>query len=124
MIFLNARNTSVAIASLAMLGACATDGQYNTTAKDAAIAGAVGAAAGAVIAGEGNRAKGAVIGGAIGAAAGAAYGCSRDNICPWSDRNPNQSQLYYDSVAQRRYFIDKKTGDTFWESGEFRAPAR
>jgi hypothetical protein len=104
--------------------ACASNGapgQYGTTTQDAAIGAAVGAAAGAVLAGEGNRTGGAVIGGVLGGAAGAAYGCSRDHVCPWSDKNPNQSQLYYDNQAHRRYFVDNQTGDTYWESGEFRS---
>jgi hypothetical protein len=62
-----------------------------------------------------------VIGGVLGGATGAVYGCSRDRVCPWSDNNPNQSQLYYDSRANRRYFVDSQTGDTYWESGEFRS---
>lgn len=107
-----------------LITACASNGapgQYGTTAQDAAIGAAVGASAGAVIAGKGSRTQGAVIGGVLGGAAGAAYGCTRDRVCPWSDKNAGQSQLYYDTQANRRYYIDTRTGDTYWESGQFRS---
>lgn len=108
--------------SALMLSACATDGRYRGTTRDAAIGGAVGAAGGAIIAGDGNRTEGAIVGGALGAAAGALYGCSRDRVCPWDDRNPNHSRLYTDSRTGERYFIDTTTGDTYWEDGRFRSP--
>ncbi len=112
-----------AIAATAlMIGACESNGQYRGTARDAAIGGAVGAAGGAIIAGDGNRTQGAVIGGALGAAAGALYGCNRDRVCPWDSRNPNHSQLYTDNRTGQRYFVDTTTGDTYWEDGRFRSP--
>jgi len=110
--------------SALLLTACASNGapgKYDTTTQDAAIGAAVGAAAGAVLAGDGSRTQGAVVGGVLGGVAGAAYGCSRDRVCPWSDNNPTQSQLYYDNRANRRYYVDTQTGDTYWESGEFRS---
>jgi hypothetical protein len=112
------------IATTLFMTACASNGasgKYNETTQDAAIGAAVGAAAGAVLAGDGNRTQGAVIGGVLGGATGAVYGCSRDRVCPWSSNNSYQSQLYYDSRADRRYFVDSQTGDTYWESGEFRS---
>ncbi len=113
-----------AIAAAALvLAACESTGQYQGTTRDAAIGGAVGAAGGAVIAGEGSRTRGAVIGGALGAAAGALYGCTRDNVCPWSRDNPNHSQLYTDSRTGRKYFVDNSTGESFWENGEYRGRA-
>lgn len=111
----------IALAGLA-LAACESNGQYQGTARDAAVGGAVGAAAGAVLAGDGSRTQGAVIGGALGAAAGGVYGCSRDRVCPWNRDNPNQSQLYTDPQTGQRYFIDTATGDTYWENGQFRSP--
>lgn len=114
---------ALAVTALFITG-CASNGapnQYGTTTQDAVIGAAVGAAAGAVIAGEGDRTQGAVIGGVLGGAAGAAYGCTRDRVCPWSAKNSSQSQLYYDSRANRRYYIDARTGDTYWESGQFRS---
>ncbi len=111
------------IAAAAMaLAACESTGQYQGTARDAAVGGAIGAAGGAILAGDGNRTQGAVIGGALGAAAGGVYGCSRDRVCPWSNDNPNQSQLYTDNRTGQRYFVDTATGDTYWENGQFRAP--
>lgn len=111
----------IAFATMALAG-CETNGQYQGTTRDAAIGGAVGAAGGAVLGGDGNRTEGALIGGALGAAAGALYGCSRDRVCPWSDDNPNHSQLYTDNRTGQRYFVDTATGDTYWENGQFRAP--
>lgn len=111
----------VLAAASMVLGACESTGQYGGTARDAAIGGAVGAAGGAIISGEGDRTRGAVIGGALGAAAGALYGCTRDKVCPWSSDNPNHSQLYTDASNGRKYFVDSSTGDTFWENGEFRS---
>ncbi len=110
-------------AAAVVLAACATDGQYGGTARDAAIGGAIGAAGGAVIAGEGDRTRGAIIGGAIGAAAGALYGCTRDKVCPWSRDNPNHSPLYTDAKTGRKYFVDKSTGESFWEDGSYRGVA-
>lgn len=101
--------------------ACASNGQYTGTSRDAAIGGAVGAVAGAVIGGEGARTEGAVIGGAIGAAAGGAYGCTRDKVCPWNNKSEHHSALNYDSQAKRNYYVYGPTGDTYWQSGEFRS---
>lgn len=117
------RNAIMSLAAIGALtiGACQTTGGMNDTTRNAAIGGAIGAAAGAVIAGEGDRTEGALIGGAIGAAAGAAYGCSKNQTCPWSAKNPNQTGLMYDSKAQRNFFVDKTTGYTYWESGELRS---
>lgn len=114
----------IVAATALLLGACAStgsNGKYNKTAQDGAVGAAVGAVAGAVLAGDSNRAEGAILGGVLGGAAGAAYGCSRDKVCPWSSNNSHQSQLYYDSSARRNYYIDTASGDTYWESGEFRS---
>lgn len=51
---------------------------WSKKAKGAAIGGGSGAAAGAIIAGKGDRAKGAVIGGAAGAVGGALIGRKKD----------------------------------------------
>lgn len=113
----------VPVAALVALGltGCATNGQYQTTTQDAAIGGAVGAVAGAVLGGDGSRTEGALIGGALGAAAGALYGCTRDQVCPWSDKNTNQSGLIYDRQARRSYYVYRPTGDTYWQDGQFRS---
>lgn len=51
---------------------------WSKKAKGAAIGGGSGAAAGAIIAGKGDRGKGAVIGGAAGAVGGALIGRKKD----------------------------------------------
>lgn len=51
---------------------------WSRKAKGAAIGGGSGAAAGAIIAGKGDRGKGAIIGGAAGAVGGALIGRKKD----------------------------------------------
>ncbi|TGY88865.1 hypothetical protein E5163_06930 [Marinicauda algicola] len=102
--------------SAAALAACAN----NSALQGAAIGGAAGAAAGAIIGnnvGSGDAETGALIGGAIGAAGGAYAGCQRDGGCGWSRNNPNQSELQWDPAAQRYYYTDLRTGDTYWQNG-------
>jgi|GEM_PF-1538565 phage tail tape-measure protein len=113
---------AVALSASALLAGCA--GGYQGTARDAAIGGALGAAAGAAIGnnvGDGDARRGALIGGALGAAAGAARGCTRDNVCPWSQNNNAHSGLQYDRSAQRSYYVNQGDGCTYWQSGQFRS---
>jgi outer membrane protein OmpA-like peptidoglycan-associated protein len=75
----NARRAGVLLASVLVLAAgCATnpDGttEYKRTAIGALGGAAVGAGAGALIAGSGHRGTGALVGGAVGAVAGGAVG--------------------------------------------------
>jgi len=113
--------TLAALSASALLAGCAG---YEGTTRDAAIGGGIGAAAGAAIGnnvGDGDATRGAIIGGAIGAAAGAARGCSRDNVCPWSQNNNAHSGLRYDRSAQRSYYVNQGDGCTYWQNGQFRS---
>ena len=105
----------VSAASLS-LAACAN----NSAVQGAAIGGTIGAVAGAVIGnnvGEGDADTGALVGGAIGAGVGAYAGCQRDGGCGWERNNPNHSDLVWDRTAQRYYYTDLETGDTYWQNG-------
>ncbi len=110
----------ISLAAPALLVAgCAT----NNTMQGAAGGAAAGALAGAVIGnntGSGDARQGAIIGAVVGGAVGAYAGCREDGGCRWSQSNPNHSQLYYDQHARRYYYIDQRTGQTFWQDGQFR----
>lgn len=108
----------IAILSVSALAltACAN----NSAVRGAGIGAAAGAAAGAIIGnnvGSGDAETGALIGGAIGAAGGAYAGCQRDGGCGWERNNANHSDLQYDNTAQRYYYTDLRTGDTYWQNG-------
>ena len=119
------------------LGACATaERGYNnmSSAEKGATVGALGgAAAGAIIAGEGDDAEGALIGAGIGAAGGYILGNERDK------RRVNQGyqtsgygdisqapfyrdeNRFYDSNTGRYYYRDPATGATYYANGERRS---
>ncbi|WP_019960416.1 glycine zipper domain-containing protein [Woodsholea maritima] len=119
------------IASGLTLAGCATD----STMGGAATGAAVGALAGAVIGnntGSGDAGDGALVGGLIGGIAGAAYGnCREGGGCGGpggqnrgaQHNNGQQSDMLYDSQAGRYYYIDRQTGDTYWQGGELRTRA-
>ena len=107
-----------AISGLMLVSACTSSG---TAERNAAYGAAAGAAAGAV-AGEviaGRPGRGAAYGAAIGAVGGAIVGCERSNEC-WN-RARNNGDSHYDDYARRSYYVDPRTGDTWWENGEFRS---
>lgn len=111
-----------ALASLAcgamVLTGCTTSGTAERNAVYGAAAGAAtGAAAGAIISGQ--PGKGAAVGAIIGAVAGAGIGCARAKDCFGRAREANDRR--YDSYAGRYYYVDPRTGDTYWDNGEFRA---
>lgn len=81
---------------------------------------ALGAAAGEVIAGK--PGKGAAAGAALGAIAGAAAGCAEAKDC--FGRAKEHGDRRYDEYAGRYYYVDPRTGDTYWENGEFRSYGR
>lgn len=104
-----------------MLGACTSSG---TAERNALYGAAAGAAAGAV-AGEvisGSPGKGAMYGAAVGAVGGAVVGCARADDCFGRARDADNRR--YDDRARRYYYTDPQTGDTWWESGEFRSYGR
>jgi hypothetical protein len=100
------------------LSACTASGTAERNAVYGAGAGAAtGAAAGAIISGQ--PGKGAAVGAIIGAIAGAGIGCAQAKDCFGRARDGGDKR--YDSYAQRNYYVDKQTGDTYWEDGTFRS---
>ena len=109
--------TVMTIGALTLLGACTTSG---TAERNALYGGAAGAAAGA-IAGQvisGSPGKGALIGAGVGVVGGAIVGCSIADDC--FGRARNGSKARYDDRANRSYYTDPKTGDTWWDNGDLR----
>lgn len=113
--------TISAVGGLFLIAACTSSGTAERNAVYGAAAGAAaGAVAGEVIAGRPGR--GAAYGAAIGAVGGAIVGCERSNEC-WN-RARNNGDRHYDRRARRDYYTDPRTGDTWWENGDFRSYGR
>lgn len=107
-----------AVASLS-LAACSTMDSWDPSQRNAAIGGALGAAAGAAIADD--DLTGAVVGGALGAAVGYYTGCQEQGGCFVGGRQvADRSDMIYDQRAGRYYFVDRSTGRTYWDNGDFR----
>mgnify|MGYP007100933764 FL=1 len=112
---------AAASSGLILIGACTSSG---TAERNAIYGGAAGAAAGAV-AGQviaGKPGQGAAAGAAIGVVGGAIAGCARANDC--FGRARDSGRRHRDSYADRYYYVDPQTGDTWWENGEFRSYGR
>lgn len=114
------------VAALAVLGACTATGN---TERGALGGAALGALAGAAIGnnvGSGDASTGAAIGALAGGVGGAAYGAQKDR----ADRNeggsgqyatgPNGEPLMYDSRAQRYYYVERRSGRSYWANGDYR----
>lgn len=86
--------------------------------RNAAIGAGLGAAAGAAISDDDT--EGALIGGAIGAAVGYYTGCREQGGC-FVGGDRVSDRRYYDQRADRYYFRDPATGNTYWENGEIRS---
>lgn len=107
-----------AVSSLS-LAACSTTDNWSPAQRNAAIGGALGAAAGAAVSND--DVEGALIGGALGAAVGYYTGCREQGGCFVGGKQvANRSDLVYDRDARRYYYVDRSNGRTYWESGEFR----
>jgi hypothetical protein len=105
-----------AVASLS-LAACNTMDSWDPSQRNAAIGGALGAAAGAALSDD--DLSGALIGGALGAAVGYYTGCQEQGGCfVGGERVGNRSDLIYDNNAGRYYFVDQRTGRTYWDNGQ------
>jgi hypothetical protein len=105
------------VASLS-LAACETDG-WSPAQRNAAIGAGLGAAAGAAV--SDNDTEGALIGGALGAAIGYYTGCREQGGCFVGGKQvASRSDLIYDRNDRRYYYVDRSTGRTYWENGEFR----
>lgn len=115
-----------AIASVAALGliSAAACTQTGNTERGAVTGGLLGAAAGAVIGnntGSGDAGQGAAIGAATGAIAGGVAGASSDRNTPdGAGYGPNGETLLYDGNARRYYYVDRRSGRTYWANGDYR----
>lgn len=115
--------TITLIGGVALLAACTTTGNVE---RGAAKGAAVGAVAGAIIGnnvGDGDAERGAIIGGVLGGAAGAAKGRNEDIRTGEGTRlrEPARGQeLFFDRSAGRYYYVDERTGRTYWQNGELR----
>lgn len=108
-----------ALAALAAT-ACTSSG---ATERGAVTGGLLGAAAGAVIGnntGSGDAGQGAAIGAATGAIAGGVAGAQSDQRNTTAGYGPNGEALVYDQYARRYYYVDRRSGRTYWANGEYR----
>lgn len=113
--------TTAAIAMLSA-GACTSTGN---TERGALGGAALGAAAGAIIGnnvGSGDAATGAAIGAAVGGVGGAAYGANKDKqqTTRGPERGPNGEEMLFDRNANRYYYIERRSGRSYWANGEYR----
>jgi hypothetical protein len=117
---------TTAIAALAILGACTSTGN---TERGALGGAALGALAGAAIGnnvGSGDASTGAAIGALAGGVGGAAYGSQQDRAQEAGRTSgqyaagPNGEALVYDRQYERYYYVDRRSGRTYWANGEFR----
>lgn len=115
-----------AIASASVLAVIAASActQTGNTERGAITGGLLGAAAGAVIGnntGSGDAGQGAAIGAATGAIAGGVAGASSDSKTPdAAGYGPNGEALVYDGNARRYYYVDRRSGRTYWANGDYR----
>ena len=110
------------IAALALGAAACT--QTGNTERGALTGAVLGGAAGAIIGnntGSGDAGQGAAIGAATGAIAGGVAGASSDrNNRASGQYGPNGEQLIYDREYNRYYYVDRRSGRTYWENGQYR----
>lgn len=114
---------STLMAGLTLTG-CTTTGNVE---EKAAIGAAAGAVAGAVLGnntGDGDARTGAIIGAVVGAAGGAYVGHQQDKEQGEETefrQGADGQALIYDGYAERYYFVDERTGKTYWRNGELRS---
>lgn len=104
-------------AGLAMT-ACTSSGNTERGALTGAV---LGGAAGAIIGnntGSGDAQQGAAIGAATGAIAGGVAGAQSDSRR--TNAGPNGEPLIYDQYAGRYYYVDRRSGRSYWANGEYR----
>lgn len=100
------------------IAACETTDSWSPAQRNAALGGAIGAAAGAAIADD--DLSGALIGGALGAAVGYYTGCREQGGCFVGGREvASRSDLRRDRDG-RYYYVDRSNGRTYWENGDYR----
>jgi len=112
-----------AVSALSALAAAACT-QTGNTERGAVTGGLLGAAAGAVIGnntGSGDAGQGAAIGAATGAIAGGVAGAGSDrNTTDAGGYGPNGEPLIYDGNIRRYYYVDRRSGRTYWANGDYR----
>jgi uncharacterized protein YcfJ len=112
------------VAALALGAAACT--QTGNTERGAVTGAVLGGAAGAIIGnntGSGDAGQGAAIGAATGAIAGGVAGAASDRNNPPPGQystGPNGEQLIYDREYNRYYYVDRRSGRTYWENGQYR----
>lgn len=109
----------LAAVSTLIFAACSTTEQWSPAQKNAALGGALGAAAGAAVAND--DVQGALIGGALGAAIGYYTGCQQQGGCyVGGNKVAERSDLKWDDNARRYYYVDRSNNRTYWEDGTLR----
>lgn len=119
------RTLSIATATVTFMAisACTTTGNVE---RNAAIGALGGAVAGAIIGnntGSGDAKTGATIGAVVGGAGGAYSGAQKDKAMGEPTRvrtHANGQKLYYDAGVGRYYFIDERTGKSYYQNGQLR----
>ena len=117
--------TIISAAALSALGLMACTSTGNTE-RGALGGAALGALAGAAIGnntGSGDAKTGAAIGAVVGGVGGAAVGASQDRNQTAQNQyqtGPNGEALIYDRDYQRYYYVDRRTGRTYWANGDYR----
>lgn len=110
--------------SIVAAGLAATACTQTGNTERGALTGAIlGGAAGAIIGnntGNGDAGQGAAIGAGAGAIAGGVAGASSDRNGNRSNVGPNGEALLYDRYADRYYYVDRRSGRTYWANGEYR----
>jgi hypothetical protein len=115
----NLKTTFCAAVASVSLVACSSMDNFDPSQRNAAIGGALGAAAGAAISDD--DLSGALIGGALGAAVGYYTGCQEQGGCFVGGKQvASRSDMIYDRNAGRYYYVDASTGRTYWENGDYR----
>jgi hypothetical protein len=114
----------ILIAGSIAAGLAATACTQSGNTERGALTGAIlGGAAGAIIGnntGVGDAGQGAAIGAGAGAIAGGVAGASSDNNNNRANVGPNGEALVYDRNADRYYYVDRRSGRTYWSNGEYR----
>jgi phage tail tape-measure protein len=117
------KNIVYALATFGALGAGACT-QTGNVERGAATGAVLGGAAGAIIGnnvGDGDAQTGAAIGAVVGGASGAYAGREADkrNTSQYQV-GPNGEKLQYDTRSNRYYYVDARSGRTYWANGEYR----
>jgi hypothetical protein len=109
------------VAALAMTACTSTGNMERNALGGAALGGAAGAIIGNNV-GDGDAQTGAAIGAIVGGAGGAYAGRQQDQRQQSGQyqRGPNGETLQYDRQANRYYYVDSRSGRTYWANGEYR----